>query len=244
MPEMSGIEAGRRIKAMNKEISIYILTAYNKLDYWQEALKMKAEEYLLKPVAFSRIEEILKRHLKKDQPPSKTGMAAGELQKFASYREMYYGIPEFVKNLDGCGEEGYKEIAQSLMEIFKESRMGIRRLSRKKYAHKKEFEHFLLQSMDLVYRDRSAEKHPILKEVFGYLDDHLEENIGLKEITQSCNISQGYLSRIFKTEFGISVMEYIHMRKMMLAKWYLYSKNFSLTDVAYSLGYNESSYFC
>jgi two-component system response regulator YesN len=30
---------------------------------------------------------------------------------------------------------------------------------------------------------------------------------------------------------------------MMLAKWYFYSKNFSLTDVAYCLGYNESSYF-
>jgi two-component system response regulator YesN len=79
--------------------------------------------------------------------------------------------------------------------------------------------------------------------VFDYLEVHLTENIGLKEITQDCNVSQGYLSRIFKVEFGVSVMEYIHMRKMMLAKWYFLDNRVSLTDVAYRLGYNESSYF-
>ena len=56
-------------------------------------------------------------------------------------------------------------------------------------------------------------------------------------------MSQGYLSRIFKAEFGISVMEYLHMRKMMLAKWYFLDNDVSLTDAAYRLGYNECSYF-
>lgn len=110
-------------------------------------------------------------------------------------------------------------------------------------GHKKEFEYRLVQSMDAVYRDQAIEKHPIFVEVFKFLDDHLLENIGLTEITQCCKLSQGYLSRIFKEAFGISVMAYIHMRKMSLAKWYFLKHQTSLTDAAYRLGYNESSYF-
>ncbi|MBC3887918.1 response regulator [Acetobacterium paludosum] len=243
MPEMNGIEAGRRIKSSNKEISIYILTAYNKLDYLQEALKMKAEEYLLKPISHAKIEEILKRHLNRYDLPQKKDKYLNALLNFKSYREMYYGVPAFVKKLDESAEKSYQKTIQSFLEIFEHSGESLEKLGKKEFVHKKEFEFFLLQSMDLVYRNRAVAKYPILEEVFNYLNSHLEENIGLKEITRNCSVSQGYLSRIFKTEFGISVMEYLHMRKLMLAKWWFYSKDASLTDVAYQLGYNEVSYF-
>ncbi|KNZ40255.1 response regulator transcription factor [Acetobacterium bakii] len=241
MPEMNGIEAGRRIKAMKKGVSIYILTAYNKLDYLQEALKMKAEEYLLKPVSQSKIEEILKQNIKRCDWSVKIEDRINDLLNFKSYREMYYGVPHFVEKLEDGGD--YSAIVQNLIRNYPQSENGIRSLVKNQFVHKKEFEYFLLQSMDCIYRNKAMEKHPILLDTFNYLDNHLTENIGLKEITRDCNVSQGYLSRIFKVEFGVSVMEYIHMRKMMLAKWYFLANDVSLTDVAYRLGYNECSYF-
>lgn len=243
MPEMNGIEAGRQIKAKNKAISIYILTAYNKLDYLQEALKMKAEDYLLKPVSQSKIEELLKSQIKKNREPHHTEHKIDDQLKYQSYRDMYYGVPVFVEKLEGNNQTLYREIIRNLIKANGQSEKGIQRLIKKEFAHKKEFEHFLLQSMDQIYRDKAIAKYPILLEILDYLDDHFTENIGLKDITQDCNVSQGYLSRIFKVEFGVSVMEYLHMRKMMLAKWYFLDNDVSLTDAAYRLGYNECSYF-
>lgn len=241
MPEMNGIETGQRIKKINRDISIYILTAYNKLDYLQEAIKMKAEEYLLKPVSQSRIEELLRSHLKENHPSKNENDRIKPLLNFSSYREMYYGVPEYVKKLEAEAE--YQEIISDLVKAYPQTAQKLRSLANSPVGHKKEFEYRLVLSMDAVYRDQAIEKHPIFVEIFKFLDDHLLENIGLTEITQCCKLSQGYLSRIFKEAFGISVMAYIHMRKMSLAKWYFLKNQTSLTDAAYRLGYNESSYF-
>lgn len=241
MPEMNGIETGRRIKNLNQDISIYILTAYNKLDYLQEAMKMKAEEYLLKPVSQSRIEELLRRHLQENRPIKKANDRIKPLLDFNSYREMYYGVPDYVKKLEA--EADYRGIISDLIKAYPQTAEKLRSLANNPVGHKKEFEYQLLQSMDAIYRDQAIEKHPIFTEIFNYLDTHLLENIGLKEITECCKLSQGYLSRIFKEAFGISVMAYIHMRKMSLAKWYFLKNQTSLTDAAYRLGYNECSYF-
>lgn len=243
MPEMNGIEAGRRIKSIDKDISLYMLTAYNKWDYLQEAMKMKAEDYLLKPISQSKVKELLMQQLIKTGATQQPECCINALQNYKSYREMYYGVPVFVKNLSSSSQMLYREIIGELVKANGLSEERILRQAKKNFSHKKEFEHVLLQTMDQIYRDSATTKHPILMGVFDYREVHLTENIGLKEITQDCNVSQGYLSRIFKVEFGVSVMEYIHMRKMMLAKWYFLDNRVSLTDVAYRLGYNESSYF-
>lgn len=243
MPEMNGIEAGRRIKSINKGISLYMLTAYNKLDYLQEAMKMKAEDYLLKPISQTKIKELLRQQLKKTGESGHPQCPIDELLSYKSYRDMYYGVPVFVKNLAGGSQELYQEIISQLLKAHGCCEKGLLQRPIPLFSHKKEFEHFLFQNLDGIYRDRATKKHPILLEVFTYLESRLTENIGLKEITQDCNVSQGYLSRIFKVEFGISVMAYIHMRKMMLAKWYFLANGASLTDAAYRLGYNECSYF-
>ena len=38
-------------------------------------------------------------------------------------------------------------------------------------------------------------------------------------------------------------MEYLHLRKMHLAKGYFYLTNDSVAEVAFRLGYSESNYF-
>ena len=54
--------------------------------------------------------------------------------------------------------------------------------------------------------------------VFLYIESNIKSEISLNKIITNCSISQGYLSRIFREQFQISVMEYLHMRKIYLAK--------------------------
>lgn len=108
---------------------------------------------------------------------------------------------------------------------------------------KRFLEFWLFKVMNYVFQQNSIKKYSILNDVFSYIENNIEEEIGLNEIINNCSVSQGYLSRIFKRQFNISVMEYLHMRKINMAKSYFCFTDLSITDVAFKLGYNESSYF-
>ncbi|MEW6522318.1 MAG: response regulator [Bacillota bacterium] len=50
MPVLNGLEASRRILAARPEVKVIILTAYDEFRFAQEAVKLGAVDYLLKPV--------------------------------------------------------------------------------------------------------------------------------------------------------------------------------------------------
>ncbi len=49
MPIMDGLEASKRIKEINKDVEIIILTAYDYFEYAKEAIKCEVSDYLVKP---------------------------------------------------------------------------------------------------------------------------------------------------------------------------------------------------
>ena len=102
---------------------------------------------------------------------------------------------------------------------------------------------WLFRVMDYIFQKNSANRYPLLQNVFLYIESNIKSEISLNKIITNCSISQGYLSRIFREQFQISVMEYLHMRKIYLAKGYFYFTDDSIAEVAFRLGYNESSYF-
>ena len=97
--------------------------------------------------------------------------------------------------------------------------------------------------IDYIFQKNSSNRYPLLHNVFLYIENNIKSDISLNKIIENCAISQGYLSRIFKEQFQVSVMEYLHMRKIYLAKGYFYFTDDSIAEVAFRLGYNESSYF-
>ena len=60
---------------------------------------------------------------------------------------------------------------------------------------------------------------------------------------EACSVSQSYVSRLFRNLFDLSVTDYIHLRKMQVAKKLLLDKSKSAADVAFELGYTETTYF-
>ena len=55
MAKMDGMEALRRIHAMNPAIPVVIMTAYSSVDSAVEAIKIGAHDYLTKPLDFERL---------------------------------------------------------------------------------------------------------------------------------------------------------------------------------------------
>ena len=65
MPELDGIELLRRVKEIDSDIPVILMTGYGSLDTAIEAVASGAYDYLLKPVEFSYLELAVNRALEK-----------------------------------------------------------------------------------------------------------------------------------------------------------------------------------
>lgn len=61
MPLMDGIQLTALLKERNPAIKIVILSGYDEFSYAQQAVKLGAEEYLLKPIRIRQLEEVIGR---------------------------------------------------------------------------------------------------------------------------------------------------------------------------------------
>jgi two-component system response regulator YesN len=101
----------------------------------------------------------------------------------------------------------------------------------------------LFSIMDKVFKRLSVARHERLQKVFQFLENNISENISLNDLVANSCMSQGNLSRTFKKCYNLSVMEYIHLKKISLAKGYLLFTGYPVSEVSALTGYNERSYF-
>ena len=61
MPYMDGLTLCRRLKELSRTIRVIIFSGFDEFEYAKEAIKMEAEEYLLKPVNAVELKEVFER---------------------------------------------------------------------------------------------------------------------------------------------------------------------------------------
>ncbi len=60
MPGITGIEAARSIKQAHPNCHIIFLTAFNYFDYARDAIRLHADDFLIKPVSNARLEQVIR----------------------------------------------------------------------------------------------------------------------------------------------------------------------------------------
>lgn len=76
-----------------------------------------------------------------------------------------------------------------------------------------------------------------------YIYSHVHSRITLKQLAEYTNLSESYLSRIFRKEIGISVSDYIILQKIEKAKNMLSYSDYPLADIANYLAFSSQSHF-
>ena len=61
MPYMDGLTLCRKLKELSRTIRVIIFSGFDEFEYAKEAIKMEAEEYLLKPVNAVELKEVFER---------------------------------------------------------------------------------------------------------------------------------------------------------------------------------------
>jgi len=79
--------------------------------------------------------------------------------------------------------------------------------------------------------------------VVEYIEEHLGEQVCLLKLAELARLSLHHFCRAFKQSFGVPAYQYQVQRRMELAKLLLADHAISITDIALSLGYAQTSSF-
>jgi AraC-like DNA-binding protein len=75
------------------------------------------------------------------------------------------------------------------------------------------------------------------------LIQHIGEPITIKELSRKVAINECYLKKGFKELFGTTIFDFYQSQRMEHARYLLYEKGLSVTEVSLMLGYSSISHF-
>jgi AraC family transcriptional regulator len=72
---------------------------------------------------------------------------------------------------------------------------------------------------------------------------HIGEPLTIKELSRKVAINECYLKKGFKEMFGTTIFDFYQGQRMEHARYLLYEKGLSVTEVSVMLGYSSISHF-
>ena len=90
---------------------------------------------------------------------------------------------------------------------------------------------------------RGEKKTDIVEIIDFYIQDNLNRQITLLEISKHVGLSIGYLNVLFKKETGTTINQLIINKRLAKACRYLKQTDRQVKDIATLLGYNDTNYF-
>ena len=76
-----------------------------------------------------------------------------------------------------------------------------------------------------------------------YIDEHLSEDISMADLAKNAYLSPNYLGKIFMEKVGMSISEYINMRRIERACELIRQGNAKIYEIAEMVGIRDPNYF-
>ena len=105
----------------------------------------------------------------------------------------------------------------------------------------------LFMELELRIKNQASPSLPItnnlVSAVVDYIDEHFSEaKLSMEQICSSVYVSQGYLSRVFKSYTGTSVYSYLLYKRLIYAK-HLLANGSNVLDACMSCGFSDYTCF-
>lgn len=92
-------------------------------------------------------------------------------------------------------------------------------------------------------RKQPTFRHQTVNRVIMYINDELETDLTVESIANKFHISTSHLSRIFREHVGITLVEYLNVRRVEESQYYLRHTNKSITSISEQFHFCNQSYF-
>lgn len=268
---ISGMDGMEVIKYARKKLPktvIIITTAYDDFNIAHRAIKLKVDDFLLKPIRKEVLLESVKSFASRLGEGRQTGKSNKLLSKFemelkkCSYKASIDILREYIDQLYleehdvNIISKRLQEVAKAVVRISEE--LGITdtnelvvqmeklKIKYLLYNNKHDAYNEIIKMVDILF-DKMNIKGKLseggMKAVIDYIERNLKKGISLEDVANHVNISTYYLSKIFKKEMGVNFITYVTDRKMDLAKEMLVNTDIPVLNIALDLAYNEANYF-
>lgn len=82
-----------------------------------------------------------------------------------------------------------------------------------------------------------------IKAIYNYIESNYYEEITLNNLAKKYHMESSYLSKLFKKETGNNLIYFISEKRVEKAKEMMRNGNLTLTEIAFSVGYDDYNYF-
>lgn len=90
---------------------------------------------------------------------------------------------------------------------------------------------------------KAASRDERITKATRYIMEHLSEAITIKELASEACLSPEHFIRLFKDTTGNTPIQYITRKRIEKCQHLLFTTNMSIKNIAFALGYTDSSYF-
>lgn len=264
IPSPNGLEVLQYLRQKKTDTKVIITTAHDRFDLAREAIRLKADEYLLKPVRPQTLIDTI--HACLDIVPAQSQQLRRQIKRLSTLltQNLYREGVRLVRN---CINSSYaqKEIApEQLLLSFADA---LAQLARDKALAPDEVQSAIqrLRAMPLDTRQRHKVTEALLdvldslfraaRDCFGHADDptqkalnyierNIDKGITLEETAENAHVSSCYLSRLFKKALAVNFVTYVTQRKMEMARELLQESEMTVNAISFELSYNDVNYFC
>ena len=99
-------------------------------------------------------------------------------------------------------------------------------------------------NIDTPWLDASASRNQeTLRRIMNHVEAHLAEDLSLNAIARGAGVSSRTLSRLFQRESGMTVLDFVHHRRVARASHYLGTTDLSCIEIAFAVGYQSVQNF-
>ena len=82
-----------------------------------------------------------------------------------------------------------------------------------------------------------------IQRAMSYVDQHLNEQLTLKEVADYVHLNSSYFSVLFKDQTKMTFSEYVTRSRLQKAKKLLIGTSMAVSEIAEEVGYNTAKYF-
>lgn len=184
------------------------------------SVKITDSPYSLKCICFNQSLITNERIQKKlsEAPTRITNYFDSDIDDLSRIRELFHRICE---SYDRSDEWAEAEISSNLTLLF---------------IH-------LFQTDRISKKVAESKSSAFCLNTLKYIAEHYSENISSLDAARAISYSHGYFCRRFKAEFEQSFSGYLTMYRISMSKILLKEKGYTVTDAAYSCGFNSTDYY-
>ncbi|MDD4781305.1 MAG: response regulator, partial [Tissierellia bacterium] len=262
IPGIDGLQVVKYIKNKHPEIIIIIITAYDEFEIAHKAIKLKVNDYLLKPVKPTLIVETLEQYFYDVEENNNMNQCNECLKKLRgelinkSYINCSNIIKEYIYQLhDGHNDinvinKMILELGKGIIKICREMNFNstnkvIKQFEKIKvkitpYDNKYYMYNHIMDVVNIIFDEIINDIDKVqkdIKNVINYIERNIKNGVTLEEISNHVNMSVYHLSKVFKKEMNINFITYITDRKIELAKDMLLNTDAPILNIAIELSY-------